>query len=286
MSYVVGGVTYDEGGDAIDAWGNRVGGSDPNKGVNQAKSATAANMGNGATIEDVNKAQGNPNNSANTFGTATSSPYLSTTSSSTVGAAPTAAPVDPRLNDLYSQLMDRSGQSLAVDANSPVVKNQVDAASVAGQRSLLNNEKAVAERAGPYATGAVNNNARMGAEALGQNLQGITAGAIGSEVAARRTEIAQALSGQFGILSQQDQDRLKQEDQALAARAQDIGQSQFKTTSDLSAQQQAWMQAFQEKGFTSDQAARLWQEMFNQQQQNINQSNTVWDQNWKASGGA
>lgn len=294
MSYVAGGKTYDQSGNEIDAFGAPLGGKDPNSAANINKSAYAANMGNGtsasggATIEDYDKAfpnGGGPTNplprDANSpyAGAPTSSPYLS------AGGAPTAAPVDPRLNGLYGTLMDRAGQSLAVDANDPTVKNQVDAASVSGQRALLRNEQAVAERAGPYATGTVSNNARMGAEALGQNLQGVTAGAIGNEISARRTEIAQALSGAFGILSQQDQDRLRQEDQSLTARSQDINQSQFGVNSSLAAQQQAWMQSFQEKGFTADQAARMWQEMFNQQQQGIDQSNTVWNQNWKASGG-
>ena len=42
MSYVVNGITYDEGGYQIDAFGHRIGGPDPNVAVDQALSATAA----------------------------------------------------------------------------------------------------------------------------------------------------------------------------------------------------------------------------------------------------
>lgn len=271
MSYVVGGKTYDEGGNEIDAYGNKLGGVDTNRGENQAKSATAANMGNGATIEDVNKAAGNTFSTQSGASTSGGSFY----GSSIGGSAPQPGPLDPRLGQLYDQMIARSNESLNVDGNSPVIKNQVDAANVAGQRSLLQNEQQAAERGGPYATGALEANARMGAEKLGENLQGITAGAIGNEVTARRQEITQALSGALGVLSLDQQVQLKKEDQALAARQ-----------TDLSAQQQQWMQMFQEKGFTADQAAQLWKEMFSQRGQDLSQANTVWDQNWKLSGGA
>lgn len=257
MSYVAGGKTYDEGGNEIDAYGNKLGGVDANK-SNQALSASAANMGGGATIEDYQATQAKNN------------PYLPSG-----GSGAQSSLSDPRLNDLYNTLVSRSNQSLTVDANDPNIKSQVDAASVAGQRSLLDNQKAAAARGGAYATGAVANSARMGAEALGENLQGITAGAIGNEVSARRTEIAQALSGELGVLTLDQQTKLKQEDQALASRQLD-----------LQTQQQSWMQAFQQKGFTADQAQILWQEMFNQRGQDLSQNNTVWDQNWKTSGGA
>lgn len=266
MSYVAGGKTYDEAGNEIDAFGAPLGGKDANVAFNQPKSANAAAMGTGssasggATIEDYTK------KSSDTFG----GKYGAGT-----GAGGNAGFVDPKLGGLYDQLLSRSQQSLTVDANDPQIKSQVDAASVAGQRSLLNNEKAFAERGGPYATGAIANNARMGAEHLGENLQGITAGAINNEVTARRQEIAQALSGMFGVLSLDQQTRLKQEDQKLASRQ-----------TDLSAQQQQWMQMFQEKGFTADQAKQLWEEMFNQQQADRGQANTTWDQTWKTSGGS
>lgn len=200
--------------------------------------------------------------------------------------APVAAPPDPRMNGLFDELSKRATQSLAVSPDDPTIKATTDAASVAGQRSLLRNEQAFAERGGPYATGATENNARMGAEALGQNMAGLTATLMTNELQSRRAEIASALSGQFGILSQADQDRFKAEDQALSIRQQDLTREQNQTVNKQSAEQQSWMQAFQEKGFTADQAARLWQEMFNQRAQDIGQSNTVWDQNWKLSGGA
>ncbi len=189
-------------------------------------------------------------------------------------AAPQAAPRDPRLDALYAQLLARSQQGLNVDANDPSVKPIVDAARLQGERALTRAQQANAERRGPYATGALEAEQRMGSENLATGLAQTTAGAIGNEIAARRNEIAQALSGQFGVLSLEESSRLREQDQALAARQQDIG-----------LQQQNWEQAFQEKGFSASEAHRLWQEMFNTRQQNIDQSNQVWNQNWKVSGG-
>lgn len=187
----------------------------------------------------------------------------------------TPPPQDPRMLALYNQLLDRSKQSLNVSPDDPVIKAQTDAASVTGQRSLLKNEQAFAERAGPYATGAVGNNARMGAEALGENLQGLTSTLMANEVTSRRQEISQALSGMFGVLSSDQTAALREEDQKLQSRQLDLQQ-----------QQNQFTQQLQSAGFTADQAYRMWQEMFAQQESARSQSNTVWDQNWKASGGS
>lgn len=187
----------------------------------------------------------------------------------------TPPPQDPRMLALYNQLLARSTQSLNVSPDDPIIKSQTDAANVAGSRSLLKNEQAFAERSGPYATGAVANNARMGSEALGENLAGLTSTLMANEVTSRRAEIAQALGGMFGILNADQQAALREEDQKLASRQTDLQQ-----------QQNAFTQQMQAAGFTADQAYRTWQEMFAQQEAQRNQSNTVWDQNWKASGGA
>lgn len=203
-----------------------------------------------------------------------------TTTAAPTSAAPasTAAPIStesPALKALYDQLLARSQQSLTVDANDPAIKAQVDAARLTGERSLLTSREALAERAGPYATGVLSNNARTGAESLANNLSTLTGNLINNEVTARRTEIAQALSGMYGVLSLEEQSRLREEDQKLQARQLDQTQ-----------QQNEWMRTFQEQGFTADQAYRLWQEAFQQKGQDETQANTAWDQAWKTSGGA
>lgn len=201
------------------------------------------------------------------------------------GAAPTVPGPDERLNPLFDLLMQRAGQGLTVDANSPVVKSQVDAARLNGERSLLRNEQSAAARQGPYATGALDANARAEREGLAGTIANTTAGAIGHEVDARRAEIAQALSGALGVLSQSDAVKLKMEDQLLTQRQQDLTKQGNDKQLDLQAQQQEWMQKFQEAGYTADQAARLWQQMFAQRGQDLGQANTVWNQQWLTSGG-
>lgn len=174
---------------------------------------------------------------------------------------------DPRMDALYEQLMSRANQSLKVDENDPGIRSQVDASRLQGERQLLRGLQVGAEKLGPYRTGELSNQQRMAAEGLAGNLAQIQAQLVGNEIAARRTEIAQALQGAFGILSQQDIDRLKEADQALQARAQDIG-----------LQQQNWEQAFRQNG-------AAWEQAFRQNEAARNQSNIVWDQNWKLSGG-
>jgi hypothetical protein len=103
---------------------------------------------------------------------------------------------------------------------------------------------------------------RAAGEAVGQNTSAFQAKLVGDEVTARRAEIAQALNLQAGQLSTEEASRLKQEDQALQARQQDIQNSQFGAGFGLASQQQNWMQAFQDRGWDADQAQRAWDDTY------------------------
>lgn len=136
-------------------------------------------------------------------------------------AMPTAAPQDPAMAGFYQQLMNRSGQSLAVDPNDPVVRNQVDSYAAQQTRQMRNNLAGVAEASGPNAN--ISAETRSAAEKVAQNTSGFQAQVIQREIDARRQEIAQALTLQGSQLTLAEQSRLRAEDQALQSRSLQLG---------------------------------------------------------------
>lgn len=180
---------------------------------------------------------------------------------------PTAAAQSPYLQQFYNQLLGRSQQSLNVNANDPVIKGQVDQFRNAQTRGQRSNLAAVAEAAGPNSN--LTAETRHAGEAVGQNTAGFQAGLMQQEVTARRQEIAQALQLQGQHLSLQEQSRLREEDQALQARSLQLGgqmnDAQIALANSqgaLGAGNQAWMQAFQDRGWNADQAQRAWQDQY------------------------
>lgn len=163
---------------------------------------------------------------------------------------------DPRWDDLYKQLLDRSQQGLDVKADDPIIKGQVDAATAVANREALKQQQAAAERGGAYASGANENTARMTGEDVQLKMSGMQAELMGREVTARREEIAQALSSMQGILTVDEQSRLKQEDQALEARQMalaahqaDVQNALNQRIADENATQMAWQRAFSDRGW-------------------------------------
>lgn len=138
------------------------------------------------------------------------------TSNYSGGAPPIASSqgTNPALDALRKTLIARAGQSLTVDPNDPTIKAQTDAyrADVTrGGRDFLSQQ---AESAGP-----INNMDaayRSTGEKAGQAVADYRGKLMQGVVDARRQEIQQALSGQLGLLSQDEQTRLRQEDQDLA----------------------------------------------------------------------
>lgn len=174
--------------------------------------------------------------------------------------APVAAGRGPQWDAFYNQLLGRSTQSLAVNPNDPIIKANTDAFNAAEQRQQTRNMSALAERAGPNTNLAAET--RASGEQVGQDTAAFQAKQMGDEVAARRQEISQALTLQAGQLSTEEMSRLKQEDQALAARQQDLQNSQFGAQYGLASQNQGWMQAFQDRGWGADQAQRAWDDQY------------------------
>ncbi len=129
---------------------------------------------------------------------------------------------DPRFQALYDQLLKRSGQSLTEGAESPAVKAQLEASSVAANRERTQQLQQAAERSGPYATGEISNAARASGERVQMGQSQMAAQLVGREIDSRRQEIQQALAQMGSQLSVEEQSRLRQEDQALAQRQLEV----------------------------------------------------------------
>lgn len=126
-------------------------------------------------------------------------------------------------DQLLEALRGRSQQSLNIDPNDPMIKGQVDAYAAREQQAQRRGLAADAERVGPVAN--IGAERRAGNEQVGQATAGFQAQLMGQEVSARRQEIQAALSGQMGILSQQQQMQLQEEMAQL-----DRAQQQFQFT--------------------------------------------------------
>ena len=113
-----------------------------------------------------------------------------------------------RANSLYDLLMQRAGQSLNIDRNDPIIRNQSDNYAAMQERAMRNYLGNVAEQSGPNAN--ISAERRSAAEKQAQATSGFEAQLMGNELGARRGEIAQALSGAQGFLTNQQQMALQE----------------------------------------------------------------------------
>jgi hypothetical protein len=111
--------------------------------------------------------------------------------------------------DMFNLLMKRAGQSLDIDPNDPIIRNQSDAHNAQLERGRTHYLQGVAERGG--------SNANIGAEERSSAEQVATGGAdfqsqlMGRELTARRSEIESALQGAQGLLTNEQQLQLQEE---------------------------------------------------------------------------
>jgi hypothetical protein len=110
---------------------------------------------------------------------------------------------------LYDALLKRSQQSLAVDPNDPIIRGQTDANNVQLNRARTQYLQQEAERGGSNAN--ISNEERSSAEQVGQAGADFQSKLMGQELAARRTEIQNALTGQAGLLTSEQQMQLQEE---------------------------------------------------------------------------
>lgn len=112
-------------------------------------------------------------------------------------------------NDLFNLLMGRAQQSLNINPNDPIIRNQIDNYAAQQERGRRNYLQQVAEQAGPGANTSAE--ARASAEQVGQGTSAFSAQIGQNELNARRQEIQNALSGASGLLTTQQQLALQEE---------------------------------------------------------------------------
>jgi hypothetical protein len=117
--------------------------------------------------------------------------------------------MDPKLQQLYDELLSRATQGLKIDRNDPIIRDQADAYSANLERSKRNDLADLAERSGPLAN--LRGETRLANERMGQAAGAFEAQLMGRELTARRDEIAQALSSMQGLLTTEQQLALQRE---------------------------------------------------------------------------
>lgn len=113
-------------------------------------------------------------------------------------------------NSLYADLLHRANQSLSFDPQTDAIaRPQIDSFAASRARGDKNTLSQLAESGGP------NSDISAATRAAGESSSQANAGFAGqlaqNEVAARRTEISQALSGALGLLTSQQQMALQEE---------------------------------------------------------------------------
>lgn len=135
-------------------------------------------------------------------------------------------------DELYAELMARAKQGLAVDANDPNIKQQVDPFRAEQDRAQRNFMADLAEKAGAnYGASNLEGQSRVSHEQAGRNTGNFQATLIGKELDSKRTEIQNALSQRGSMLTQEQQLAMQRELAQInaALRQQEInsGNDQF-----------------------------------------------------------
>jgi hypothetical protein len=125
------------------------------------------------------------------------------------GGAGLTGPWADRANDLFKTLQDRANQSLQINRMDPIIRNQSDAFAAMQTRAMRDALNAEAERAGPFAN--MRAERRSAGEKVGQATSAFEAQLMGTELTARRAEIAQALQMQGSLLTTEQQLELTRE---------------------------------------------------------------------------
>jgi hypothetical protein len=127
----------------------------------------------------------------------------------TAAAAPQVAPAaaDPRRDALFETLLKRSDPAQVTNMD-PNVRAQSDANYAMEERARRNYINDTAERSGPNAN--LQGEKRMAAERMGQRTGSFEANLVGQEIKAQRDQVAQALTMQEGMLSDDQKTALQE----------------------------------------------------------------------------
>lgn len=215
--------SYGAGGGAnnVDDWVNRVANKSQLRAGNEANSTYTANGQGGYTTGPTGTVNGGDGGQSNS----TQAPQYQNDLIKQMmdRQASQDAQQRQRGDNLYNLLNERATQGLNVDRNNPAIRAQADAFSAQQDRAARNLNSDVAERGGQFAN--LEGTRRMSAERAGQASGAFEANLMGQEINAKRQEIAQALQGQAGLLTADQQNQLQRQMALLdaAAKQQQIG---------------------------------------------------------------
>jgi hypothetical protein len=136
------------------------------------------------------------------------------TNAQTYSATPAAAPTNNTTNQGVQDVTRNTYLRLAtqgpVDRNNPNVRAQADAYGANVERARRQSVNEAAERMGPYASGALDNERRLSFERAGQATGTFESELVGREIQNQRQEVMQALGAMGGMISD-DQRRALEE---------------------------------------------------------------------------
>lgn len=131
------------------------------------------------------------------------------TGSVTASTGPTGMN-DPNSTALFNTLMGIANESQVVDPNDPIIKAQTNAVSAQQQQGARNAQSQLAAgSAGTY--DPIGAQTRSLQETATNNTSAFQANVMANELAARRTQIQNALSGAAGLLTAEQQMSLQEE---------------------------------------------------------------------------
>jgi hypothetical protein len=218
-----------DGANNVNDWVNRVAAKATLRGGNESGSTYTANGQGGYTTGPTGKVN---TPTYNPSGSGQQSPVQAPQYSNDLirqmmeQQAAQAAENKQRADALYSRLSDRANQSLAIDRNDPIIRAQADAFSANQTRQARNLISDAAEGSSQYAN--LEGQRRIAAEHAGQASGAYEAQLMGSELQARRAEIAQALAQAGGMLTADQANQLQRQLGMLdnAIRQQSLGVTQ------------------------------------------------------------
>jgi hypothetical protein len=222
--------SYGAGGGAsnVDDWVSRVANKARLRGSNETNSTYEANGRGGVTVGPTGRVNdpngtGDGGSVVNGGGSFDGSQYTNDLVKQMMDRqAAQDAQNRERGDNLFKMYTDRANQGLAINRNDPIIRAQADAFSANQDRAARNANSDAAERGGQFAN--LEGVRRMNAEHAGQASGAFEANLMGQELTARRNEIAQALAGEAGLLTADQQNQLQRQ---LALLDQSIKQQQI-----------------------------------------------------------
>lgn len=159
--------------------------------------------------------------------------------------SPSATLTDPRVSSLYDSLIKRSQMGENVTAQDPIIREQVEPYRAEATRGAKSALSAMAEKGSPNTN--MDAATRSAYEKAGQATGAFQAQAMTNELAARRAEINQALSGASGLLTAEQSMQLQEELAQLDAQL-----SAWGTTQGLGANESQFARNLAQRAFEFD----------------------------------